>query len=189
MKIKFLLAVLIILTIASCKKDSTTTTHAAVFSFDIDGQHRSFNMGQLQLQVIDTGAAKGKYLSLNTGNGALPQVQFNITDRSQGYSTSCFSPGPYTAFTSNPLCNDSIATNFCVGFYMQYTDTGVGRVALYATNDSVSLLTLTSCANGLNGKPDTLNATFSCVLTDSTGFISPKHITNGQLSYITYTHQ
>ena len=189
MKVTYLFTCLFILSIASCKKDSTPAAQPAVFSFDFEGVHHSFSLQQLQLQVIDTGSAKGRYLSFNTGNSALPQVQFTIIDRSAGfYSANCFSTGPYPSLAGNIACHDSIPSNFCVGFFMQYVDTALGRVGLYARNDSVSILNLTSCTGG-GSAPAIINATFNCVLTDSTGFISPKLVTNGQLSNITYIHK
>jgi len=187
MKFKYLFLAFIIIAVTSCKKEATVTIPPSIFSFDFEGTHHAFNIGQLTLQVIDTGASKGKYLTLYTGNTSLPQVLFTIADRTNNYGANCFSSGPYPALGSNAACHDSIMSNFCVGFFMQYTDTGVGKVGLYATNDSTSSLTLISCNNGVNGLPSTVNATFSCVLTDTTGFISPKHITNGVLSNIIYS--
>ncbi len=183
---RYLLAALLMISIAACKKDPSQTTPTAVFSFDISGQHRTFNMSQITLQVIDTGAAKGKYLSFNNGSGTLPKVQFTLADRSPDYQSDCFSVGPYPSLAANSLCNGNSPSDFCVGFYMQYIDTGVGQLGLFAVNDSTSSFTLTSCTGGTNGKPGTMNGTFSCLLTDSTGFISPKQVTNGQLSYITF---
>jgi hypothetical protein len=188
MKLKTLVILAVISGFASCKKDTAPVTQPSVFSFDFEGTHHSFALGQLQLQVIDTGASKGKYLSINTGNSAFPQVQFSLADRSNNYNANCFSTGPYPSLAGNAVCHDSVVSGFCVGFFMQYVDTGIGKVGLYAANDSVSLLTLITCSNGVNGAPTTINGTFSCVLTDSTGFISPKHVTNGQLSNITYLH-
>ncbi len=186
MKLGYLFIAFTMFCFASCKKDNTPKAQPAIFSFDFEGVHHSYTLSQLQLQVIDTGAAKGKYLTLSNGNSALPKVQFTISDRTNNYGATCFSTGPYSALSSNALCNDSIQSNFCVGFFMQYIDTGVGKVGLYAISDSVSSLTLASCANGVNGSATVINGTFSCVLTDSTGFISPKHVTNGVLSNIGY---
>ena len=186
MRITYLLVAFIFLGLAGCKKDTSQATPPAIFSFDFNGQHRSFNMTQLTLQIIDTGAAKGKYLSFKTDAGSLPRVQFTLADRSPDYNAECFSVGPYPSIVANSLCNGNSHSAFCVGFYMQYIDTGIGQVGLYAVNDSLSYLTLASCTGGLNGKPSTLNATFNCILTDSTGFISPKQVTNGQLSNLSY---
>ena len=187
MKLKYLLLSFIIMAFAGCKKETPATVQPGIFSFDFEGAHHSFNVDSLKLQVVDTGANKGKYLSIYTGNNSLPQVLLTITDRTNNYAANCFSPGPYASLAANAVCHDSIQSGFCVGFFMQYTDTGVGKVGLFAANDSVSVLTLTSCTNGVNGAPSTVNGTFSCVLTDSTGFISPKHVTNGVLSNIRYT--
>jgi hypothetical protein len=189
MKITSLFAVLLLLVIGSCKKDTSSPAQAAVFAFDFNGQHHSFNLDTLQLQVIDTGLTKGKYLTFYPGNASLPKVIFTLTDRSPGYSTNCFSTGPYPGLAANPLCHDSVPSNFCVGFYMQYTDTGIGSVGLYSATDSTSSLILTSCSGGTNGNPAVINATFHCTLTDSTGFISSKQVTNGTLSYVNYTHK
>ena len=189
MKTAHLLLLFALVFFAACKKDTSTTTPPATFSFDFEGNHHSFNLNQLQLQVIDTGAAKGKYLSFNTGTSAFPQVQFSIADRSTDYTSPCFSSGAYPSLAGNTLCHDSIGSNFCVGFFMQYTDTGVGRVGLWAIPDSVSVLTLASCSGGSTAGTDVINATFSCILTDSTGFVSPKHVTNGVLSNVRYSHK
>lgn len=189
MKLKYLFAALTILLIASCKKDTAPATQPSVFSFDIEGVHHAFTLNQLPLQVIDTGAAKGKYLSFNTGTGAFPQVQLTLADRSNNYTTNCFSTGPYPSLAANSICHDSIPSNFCVGFFMQYVDTGVGKVGLWAVNDSTSLFTLTSCNGAGNGSKVIINASFNCVLTDSTGFISPKHITNGLFSNVDYINR
>lgn len=187
MKTTYLFAAILILILAGCKKDTSTTTHPAVFSFDFNGQHHSYNLDTLQLQVIYTGANKGKYLTFYSGNAALPQVVFTLSDRSAGYSSNCFSTGPYPGLASNPLCHDSVPSNFCVGFFMQYTDTGVGTLGLYSAIDSTSSLMLSSCSGVSNGNTAVINATFNCTLTDSSGFISPKQVTNGMLSYIIYT--
>ena len=189
MKTLSLTALLALLLLAACKKDTSTTTPPATISFDFEGSHHSFTLNQLQLQTVDTGAAKGKFLSINTGTTAFPQVQFVITDRSTDYTSPCFSTGTYPSLAGNTACHDSIGSNFCVGFFMQYTDTGVGVVGLWAVPDSTSLLTLASCSGGTSTGTDVINGTFSAVLTDSTGFITPKHVTNGVLSNVRYTHK
>ena len=186
MKLRYLLIALTVFFFSSCKKDNTPQAQPDIFSFDFEGAHHSYTLSQLQLQVIDTGALKGKYLTLSNGNSSLPKVQFTISDRTNNYGATCFSTGPYSALSSNTVCNDSVTSNFCIGFFMQYTDTGVGKVGLFARNDSTSLLNLASCVNGVNGSASVISGTFSCVLTDSTGFISPKHVTNGILSNVGY---
>jgi hypothetical protein len=132
---------------------------------------------------IDSSPAKQKVLNIITGDTALPQVRFSITDRTFAYNTNYFVTGTYPPLIADTACADTGRISYCLGFSMVYTDTGAGQVGTFAANDSVSLLTVVSNS----GSPATLNATFNCLLIDSNHFAGSKQVTNGKLSNVTYT--
>ena len=182
MKIKLLFAIVIVLALAACKKDAAKVAQP-VLEFDINGTHHSFVMDTAKLQIVDTGSAAGKFLVLFTGYGALPQVRLIITDRTFDRNAPCFPTGFYPNLAYSSACNDTIPNNFCLGFSMQYVDTGFGHIATLDVNDSTSALNLVSCA----GTPSLINGTFNCTLIDPNGVAAPRTVTNGKLSNMIYT--
>src|ERR1035441_2842865 len=145
MKFRILIFGIGLLCLAACKKDTTanSSTTGGTFKFDIAGVHRSFKVPQLKLE-IDSSPAKQKVLNIITGDTALPQVRFSITDGTFAYNTNYFVTGTYPPLIADTACADTGKISYCLGFFMVYTDTGAGQVGTFAANDSLSLLTVVS---------------------------------------------
>jgi hypothetical protein len=172
--------------LASCKKDnSSSATGPATIEFDIDGVHHTFNLPILNRNETDTGLLQGKSLDMVTDSWILPQVWFKVIDKSYAYKDKCFLTGNYPAVAGNPFCQDTIPAHLCLGFFMQYADTGgVGLFGTFSLNDSLSSLNVTSCT--AKDSIHVLNGIFSCTLIDSTGRHNPKQVSNGKLTNIQF---